>query len=78
MASGGHNDEGRTPAGYTLYERYALGWLNPEVIEEEGEYKLNALNSSAATSCAPQFRKSSSPSRTDKGMAGTNSSLVMD
>ena len=46
MASGGHNDEGRTPAGYTLYERYALGWLNPEVIEEEGEYKLNALNSS--------------------------------
>ena len=46
MASGGHNDEGRTPAGYTLYERYALGWLTPEVIDHEGTYTLNAVGSS--------------------------------
>jgi M6 family metalloprotease-like protein len=44
MAAGNYNDEGRTPAGYSLFERYALGWANPQVINSEGKRTLNPLN----------------------------------
>jgi len=44
MASGNYNDEGRTPAGYSLYERYALGWVQPQVITAEGNYTLQPVN----------------------------------
>ena len=32
MNSGSYNDESRTPAGYTSYERWFSGWREPEVI----------------------------------------------
>ena len=44
MAAGNYNDEGRTPAGYSLFERYALGWANPQIINSEGKRTLNPLN----------------------------------
>ena len=46
MAGGGDYDHGRCPAGYTFYERYALGWANPKTITREGSYVLNPVNTS--------------------------------
>lgn len=46
MAGGGYLNNSRTPAGYSLFERYMVGWATPEVIEEEGEYSLERLNES--------------------------------
>ena len=40
MAGGGYLNYGRTPAGYTLYERYALGFASPQLISDEGDYSL--------------------------------------
>ena len=44
MAGGGDYYYGRCPAGYTLYERYALGWANPQTIRSEGSYSMEAVN----------------------------------
>lgn len=46
MAGASYLNNGRTPAGYTLYERYSLGFATPEVIAEEGSYELDALGES--------------------------------
>ena len=44
MAGGGDYNYGRCPAGYTMYERYALGWAHPQTITAEGSYSLEAVN----------------------------------
>ena len=46
MASGYDYNYGRSPLGYSLYERYALGWAQPETITKEGSYSLQAVNTS--------------------------------
>ena len=46
MAYGSGYDASRCPAAYTIFERYSLGWANPKVINAEGKYTLNALESS--------------------------------
>ena len=33
MCSGGYNNDSRTPAGYTSYERWYAGWLTPKEIK---------------------------------------------
>ncbi|MCR5131587.1 MAG: M6 family metalloprotease domain-containing protein [Prevotella sp.] len=43
MASGCYNNYSRTPAGYSLFERYAVGFATPEVIEGEGSYTIENL-----------------------------------
>ena len=43
MASGANLNNGRTPAGYTLYERYALGFATPELIDKPGDYTLHPI-----------------------------------
>ena len=43
MAGGSYLNGSRTPAGYSIFERYALGFANPQTITEEGSYTLNAL-----------------------------------
>ena len=37
---------GRTPCGFSLFERYALGFATPQVIDAAGSYSLEALHSS--------------------------------
>ncbi|MBO4811151.1 MAG: M6 family metalloprotease domain-containing protein [Prevotella sp.] len=46
MAGGGYQNNGRTPAGYSLYERYALGFAMPQLISEEGDYTLEPIGTS--------------------------------
>ena len=43
MASGCDLNSGRTPCGYTIFERYALGFANPPLITSPGDYTLGAL-----------------------------------
>lgn len=44
MAGGSDFNYGRTPVGYTLFERYALGWAHPKTITGEGTYSMEAVN----------------------------------
>ena len=48
MAGGSYFNNGRTPVGYSLYERWDVGFLDedPVVIDAEGSYTLNPLYSS--------------------------------
>ncbi|MBR1803399.1 MAG: M6 family metalloprotease domain-containing protein [Muribaculaceae bacterium] len=46
MAAGTDLNYGRTPAGYSIFERYSFGFANPKVISSEGEYTLGELSSS--------------------------------
>ena len=46
MAGGADNNYGRTPVGYTFFERYALGWARPHTITDEGSFSLKAVNES--------------------------------
>ena len=46
MASGSGGNFGRNPVGYSLYERYALGFTTPEVLTTPGNYSLQALDES--------------------------------
>ena len=44
MASGSYFNNGRSPVGYSLYERYSVGFTDePEVISETGDYTLEPL-----------------------------------
>ena len=47
MSGGNYLNESRTPSGYSLYERYAVGFIDePPLIESEGSYALEPLSSS--------------------------------
>ena len=47
MANGCYADDGDTPVGYSLYERYSVGFMDePETIDEDGSYTLNPLATS--------------------------------
>ena len=44
MSGGSYFNDGRTPVGYSLYERYSVGFTDePEVINESGDYTLEPL-----------------------------------
>ena len=45
MDGGGYNNYGRTPAGYSGYDKYSLGFAPANVITQTGSYSLNALSS---------------------------------
>ena len=40
MAGGGYLDNGRTPAGYSAYDSYSVGFTTPVVIDKPGNYTL--------------------------------------
>ena len=46
MAGGSYANNSRTPVGYTIYERYAMGFATPELISEEGSYTLETVSKS--------------------------------
>lgn len=45
MAGGGSFNSARTPVGFTIFERFALGFANPTVIGSPGHYTLNPIMS---------------------------------
>ena len=46
MAGGGDNNYGRTPCAYSLYERMAMGFTEPMVINTKGHYTLEQIGTS--------------------------------
>ena len=45
MCSGNYNGDGFQPVGYTAYERYAAGWIDPIVLDSDCEVKdMKSLN----------------------------------
>lgn len=46
MSMGCYLNHGRTPVGYSAYERIQAGFLDPEEIQESGTYSLPAFESS--------------------------------
>lgn len=46
MDSGAYLNGGNTPPGYSAHERFYLGWLTPEILNEGGDYKLEELQKS--------------------------------
>jgi M6 family metalloprotease-like protein len=43
MCSGNYNNNNRTPPTYSAYERFFVGWMKPEQLQEKGEYTLEPL-----------------------------------
>lgn len=46
MCSGSYNNRGNTPPTYSSYERFFLGWLQPQQLETQGQYTLSPLQTS--------------------------------
>ena len=46
MDYGSYNDEGRCPCGYTSYERWAAGWLEPVELTTTNSYQLSPITNS--------------------------------
>ena len=44
MAGGSGSNFGRNPVGYSLYERYALGFTKPITLTEGGRYEMQPLD----------------------------------
>ena len=44
MDYGTYEDGGFSPVGYTAFEKYSLGWLEPEEITYAGNYFLNGIS----------------------------------
>lgn len=47
MASGSYLNNSRTPTGYSIYERYALGFATPEKITSEGSKTLQSISNNS-------------------------------
>ena len=46
MSGGSYMNNGRTPVGYSLYERYNAGFTTPQPISEPGHYTLDCIDNS--------------------------------
>ncbi len=46
MSGGSYNNYARTPVGYSAYDRYAVGFNTPKVIDAAGDYTLPPINTS--------------------------------
>ena len=57
MDRGSYNNDSRTPPNYSSFERYALDWMEPEVISEPGVYELPPLHESNKAYILPTERE---------------------
>lgn len=46
MDIGSYNNDSKTPAGYTAMDKYTLGWLKPELLDDPQSVSLEALATS--------------------------------
>ena len=44
MAGGSYHNIARTPCGYSLFERYSIGFATPQTIDAEGSYTLEDID----------------------------------
>ena len=44
LAAGSYLNGGKTPCGYTLFERYVMGFTKPTLIAEEGNFTLDPIS----------------------------------
>ncbi len=44
MAGGNYQNNARTPVAYSLYDRYATGFADYQILEAEGEYELPPID----------------------------------
>ena len=45
MAGGNYQNNARTPVAYSLYDRYATGFADYQILQAEGEYELPPIDS---------------------------------
>ena len=43
MDRGSYNNDSHTPPAYSAFERYALEWMEPEILNQTGEYSLTHI-----------------------------------
>lgn len=55
--NGNYNNDGRTPPYYSAFERYTLGWMEPAVLSEPGEYELKPVHRSNEAFLIPTDRE---------------------
>lgn len=48
MTGGNYNNEGKTPPYYNAFERYQLGWLKPEKIDQNRTYTVKNISENEA------------------------------
>ena len=53
LDQGPYNNKGRTPPAYSAYERYSLGWLEPNVISGPANIELKAIDKSNTACIIP-------------------------
>ena len=77
MAYGSYNDLCRTPAGFSAYDRYAMGFGTPQLITEPGKYSLRDIQSSgeafiiqSAVEGEKFLLENRQPTRWDTSLAG--------
>ena len=46
MDAGAYLNDGNTPPTYSAHERFYLGWLTPEILNETGDFELEELQKS--------------------------------
>lgn len=44
MSAGSYNNNSRTPAGYTSYERWVAGWMEPTELTGAGPIRIEGMN----------------------------------
>lgn len=47
MGNGNYLNNGNTPPNYSVYDKFFLGWLAPEVLSKDGQYVLSTEYNSA-------------------------------
>lgn len=57
MDSGSYNNDSRTPPAYSSYERNALGWLTPTVLEDPESVALESIVKSNTAYLVPTAQK---------------------
>lgn len=57
LDSGPYNNQGRTPPNYSIHERYALNWMEPDVLKYTGDYILQPIDSSNKGYIIPTEKK---------------------
>lgn len=55
--NGNYNNNGHTPPYYSSFERYALGWMEPTILEEAGHYTLDRLYQTNEAFIVPTARE---------------------